>query len=154
MLFTSNSIGVIDSLTHFDWETKLASIAEITGIGSTIKFTVSVAVAQAPGFPVAVTSTGNTLLTAFPILTFPLIVTSIGPVPDTAYDKPAGNPVTLNPVAAVALNVTIFELNSELSHSVTEELPVSYVILLLGLTVICPANEVVTHPEPTFGIIK
>ena len=32
--------------------------------------------------------------------------------------------------------------------------PVLDVILLLGLTVICPANEVVTHPDPTLGIIK
>ena len=126
---------------------KTASTADITGTGSTIKFTVSVAVEQDPGFPVAVTTIGYTLLTTFPILTFPLIVTSIGPVPDTAYDRPAGNPETLKPEAAVALNVAIFELKSELSHSVIEELPVSYVILLLGLTVICPANEVVTHPD-------
>ena len=35
-----------------------------------------------------------------------------------------------------------------------DELPVSKVILLLGLTVILPPNEVVTQPLPTLGIIK
>ena len=68
--------------------------------------------------------------------------------------KTSGNPETLMPEAAVALNVAIFELKEELSHSVIDELPVSKVILLLGLTVILPPNEVVTQPLPTLGIIK
>ena len=153
-MLTSNSIGVIDSLTHFDWLIKPASTADITGTGSTIMFTISISDEHPPGLPVVDISTGYTFLTATPKLTLPLIVISIGPVPDTDVDRPVGNPETLKPEAPVALNVAIFGLKSELSQSVTDELPVLNVILLLGLTVICPANEVVTHPDPTLGIIK